>query len=94
MLLLRLCYWEMMKNLKIVFVIVMLFCAFSLGRIHESTRYLEAISKCADPSNIDNISMQEFYGHKFKGMEDTLWNHAVAHNANIYWNCMQKELNK
>lgn len=79
-----------LKTLRVIGVAVMLFCAFQLGRIQGETEYLKRIVECVKIN--DEVTMQEFYGHSFKGLEHTLWNHAQGHNAHIYLQCMFKDL--
>ena len=73
-------------------VIVLILCAFKLGEIQGESNYLKRIHECATIPY--DVSLQEFYGHDFKELTNTIWNHAIAHNANIYVNCIFKDLFK
>ena len=81
-----------LQSLKIMGLIAMLFCAFQLGTIHEKTDNYKRIIACAKAPG--NVSLQEFYGHDFRSLNltKTIWNHATAHNAQIYMNCIFKDL--
>ena len=81
-----------LQSLRMIGIIAMLFCAFKLGSIYEETQYLERITVCVKAPN--NASLQEFYGHGFRNenLTSTIWNHAVAHNAHIYLQCIFKDM--
>ena len=83
-----------LQSLRMMGIIAMLFCAFKLGSIHQETEYLNRITACVKAP--DNTSLQEFYGHGFKkeNLANTIWNHAVAHNAHIYLQCIFKDLHR
>jgi len=80
------------KTLRVIGVIVMCFCIFQLGKIMERRSYYKRMIECAKGPG--HQSLQEFYGHDFKTLTHTIWNHAKAHNSNIYLNCVWKDLFK
>ena len=71
---------------------LLVFCAFKLGTIHEETEYLKRIDKCVIFN--DTPPIQEFYGHGFKKekLAHTMWVHAKAHDAYIYMDCILEDI--
>lgn len=83
----------MNKNtLKFIGLLIMFFCVFQLGRIHEETQHLKRIDKCV--KLLDNTDLKTFYGHEFTDVSGNLWNHALGHNANIYLKCIFKDIKR
>jgi len=81
-----------LQTLKFFGLLVLLFCTYQLGRINKDTEYKKALVKCVkDPGHTD---LKTFYGHGFKDMSHTIWNHAKAHNANIYFECILKDIGR
>lgn len=81
-----------LQTLRVISIIAMLFCAFKLGSIHQETEHLKRITVCVKAPG--NVGLQEFYGHTFRDLNlaHTIWNHAVAHNAKIYLDCIYKDM--
>ena len=76
-----------LKTLRIISVMALVLCAFKLGEIQGESNYLKRIIECVNiPSNID---MKTFYGHS---VTTELWNHARAHNSEIYIRCIFKDI--
>lgn len=82
------------QTLRIAGLLILLFCTFQLGRIDKDTEYKKALVKCV--KGPEHADLKTFYGHGFKkeGLVHTIFNHAIAHNANIYFNCIMKEVGR
>lgn len=79
-----------LKTLRVMGVLVLIFCAFKLGELQGESNHLKRIVECVKV--IDHVDLKTYYDHDiFIG---SLFNHADGHNAAIYLKCIFKDMNR